>query len=220
MRRRFRETLQFICLSTTVAFAYGFAHAEPQWPPKGGPKSIEEVEAFVAIMSDDYEKAAPLLKPLAEKGHPLYQGILGDMYLRGLGVKQDFTQAKQWLEKASEQGNPDASFSLAMMYELGNGVAKDQRRGARILEKAAEQGSKSAPLPLALKYHEGIGVLKDNVLAYAWSNIGAALGDSDSEKFRSAIEKMMSAAEIQEGQRVSREWFARHYNNAEERKPN
>jgi TPR repeat protein len=102
------------------------------------------------------------------------------------------------------------------MYERGDGLTKDQRRGARILEKAAKQGSKSAPLLLALKYHEGIGVLKDNVFAYAWSNIGAALGDDESEKFRSAVERMMSVTEIQEGQRIAREWFSRHRGNANE----
>jgi TPR repeat protein len=102
MCRHFRKTLRFVCLLIAVALAYGFAHAEPQWPPKGGPKTIEEVEAFAAVISEDYEKAAPLLKPLAEKGHALAQGALGEMYLRGLGVKQDFTQAKRWLEKASE----------------------------------------------------------------------------------------------------------------------
>ncbi len=79
-----------------------------------------------------------------------------------------------------------------------------------MLEKAAEQGDKRAPTILAVKYYKGVGVLKDSVTAYAWANIGAALGDNDSEKFRDDIERSMSANEVQQAQKIAREWFARH----------
>ena len=203
-----------ICLlSLAFALASSSARADPQWASQWAPKTVSEFEAYAAVLTNDYEKAATLLKPMAEKGNALAQGALGQFYLKGLGVKQDFVQAMRWLEKASANGDSESSFTLAIMSETGVGATKDQVRAARMLEKASEQRNKKAPILLALKYYEGVGVPKDKVFAHAWSNIGAAFGDEDSKKLRDEIEKMMSISEVQEAQRAAREWFARHKSN-------
>lgn len=45
------------------------------------------------------------VESLAKSGITVAQTILGDMYLQGLGVRQDFVQAKEWFGKACDNGN-------------------------------------------------------------------------------------------------------------------
>jgi hypothetical protein len=182
-------------------------------PAYAQPKTPEELEAFLAVMTDDYDKAARLLKPMAEKGDALAQDTLGLYYLKGLGVKQDFVEAKRWLEKASAQGYGESTFTLAMMYDQGVGLTKDDMRAARLYEKAAEQGNKKAPGHLASKYYQGKGVPKDMIYAYVWSNIGAAVGDEQAKTARDELEKVMPEKQVHEAQRIARDWFGQHRKN-------
>jgi hypothetical protein len=44
------------------------------------------------------------MKKIAEQGDAMAQYLLGAMYYKGDGVKQDFAKAKFWYEKAAAQG--------------------------------------------------------------------------------------------------------------------
>ena len=44
----------------------------------------------------DYVTALQIFKPLADRGHPGAQGVLGRMYATGEGVPQDYVQAYKW----------------------------------------------------------------------------------------------------------------------------
>jgi TPR repeat protein len=48
----------------------------------------------------------------AERGHVQAQYNLGNMYLKGQGVKPDRAQAKQWFTQAAEQGHKGAKKAL------------------------------------------------------------------------------------------------------------
>jgi hypothetical protein len=41
-------------------------------------------------------------------------------------------------------------------------------------------------------------------MAYMWFNIGASNGDSDAAKYRDAVAKLMTAADISKAQQLSR----------------
>ena len=56
------------------------------------------------IESGDYKTALEQLVPLAEAGNAKSQNYLGNMYAKGLGVKQDYSEALKWYQKAAEQG--------------------------------------------------------------------------------------------------------------------
>ena len=57
---------------------------------------------------NEYDKALPLFKQLAEQGAAEGQYNLGRMYLHGYGVTKDYQKAIEWFHKAVEQGNVDA----------------------------------------------------------------------------------------------------------------
>jgi TPR repeat protein len=130
------------------------------------------------------------------------------MYADGRGVAKDERQAVAWFTRAAEQGLADAQNNLGVMYENGKGVAKDERQAASWYAKAARQGFGMAQRYLALLLRDGRGVDADQVAAYAWMNLASAAEDAppraaeDREKFA----LVMTRAQINEAQRLSREW--------------
>ena len=73
----------------------------------------------------DYEQAAKLYRPLAEKGSAEAQYVLGMMYRAGRGVERDNKEARKWYQLAAEQGHPIAQFYLGWMYAHGKSVPQD-----------------------------------------------------------------------------------------------
>jgi TPR repeat protein len=67
----------------------------------------------------------------AEKGEPLAQNNLADMYLRGIGVTQDDAAAFYWFQKAATQGQAAASIKLAYVCASGRGTGKNLEEGYR-----------------------------------------------------------------------------------------
>ena len=128
------------------------------------------------------------------------------MYQFGKGVLKDDKQALKWYRKAAEQGYVFAQFNLGVMYDNGEGVLEDDKEAVKWYRKAAEQRYAKAQLKFGLMYAKGEGVLQDYVTAYAWANISAANGSKTAPKFKSEVlEKIMTANQIAEGQKLSRE---------------
>lgn len=59
------------------------------------------------------------------KQHDLGLCYLGDMYLRGLGTKQDYSKAFEYYSRAADLCNDIAEYNLGKIYEQGLGVEKD-----------------------------------------------------------------------------------------------
>ena len=76
----------------------------------------------VAYQSGDYSTVLRLLLPLAEKGHPRAQGMLGALYANGAGVGQNYAAAVEWSRRAADQGDAVAQAQLGFMYASGSGV--------------------------------------------------------------------------------------------------
>ena len=110
----------------------------------------------------------------------------------------------------AERGDVRAQFSLAIAYANGKGVQKDNVEAAKWYRKAAEQGHVVARLTLGLCYAEGEGVPKDSALAYMWINIAAAQGYHLAVSQRDIIAQRMTKEQIAEGQKLTREWMAKH----------
>ncbi len=99
---------------------------------------------------------------LAKSGNVDAQALLGEMYLDGIGVKQDRDQAFFWISRAANQGDPKALYLLGFMYENGIKVDVNFERAAILYQKAANEGQIIAKYHLALMYREGRGVKKDS----------------------------------------------------------
>jgi len=106
--------------------------------PAGASTDLQAVE--LAVRQRNFEKAAALLKRLANEGNAEAQYRLGALYRTGRGVKADHAKAAHWFEKAALQGHKDAQYNIGVMYARGWGVKADRARAREWLEKASGQG--------------------------------------------------------------------------------
>ncbi len=161
----------------------------------------------------DYAAAYRLTKPLAEKGLPKAQNILGYMYQSGQGVGKDYGEAVKWYSKAADQGDGEGQNNLGVMYENGQGVWQDYSEAAKWYARAAEQGVPRAQNNLGIMYAVGKGVPQDFYSAYVWFAIAASrFADSDREVREQAVGNRDSAAynmtleQVAQAQKQVREW--------------
>ena len=81
---------------------------------------------------------------------------------------------------------------------------KDKEEFEKTKSKA-EKGDQVAQYNLGFMYHNGDGVLEDDVTAYAWFNIAAFDGNATTKKNKKLQVKEMSAEQIAEAQKLSKE---------------
>jgi Sel1 repeat len=142
--------------------------------------------------ADDKSSAVPDMRPVSE--HLSEQDINGD-----------YATALRLLHPLAERGNRQAQYNLAVMYANGWGVPRDEAESNRWYHKAAEQGDASAQSLVGSAYLFGRGAPKDFVQAYLWLNL-AARGDKSAAQVRDDLEGIMTAAQISEARRLTREW--------------
>ena len=154
----------------------------------------------------DYATALHELRPLAEQGLAAAQFKLGLLYANGQGVPKDDVQARQWYEKAAAQGHADAQVNLGILFVYGRGVPQDYKMAVYWLRLSANQGNDLAQRKLGLMYERGDGVPQDYVRAYMWYILGAANGAKPRAVLRNALAKRMTPDQIDEAQKLAREW--------------
>ena len=96
-----------------------------------------------ATTRGDYQTTFKFLLPLAEQGNALAQMMLGVMYAKGLGVKQDDVEAVKWYRKAAEQGYAPAQLVLGALYLSGNGVQVNKSLAKEWFGKACDNGDQN-----------------------------------------------------------------------------
>ena len=175
----------------------------------GGP-----LEDGVAAYQDKaYTKAAEIWRPLAEKGHPGAQYLLGTLYVEGKGVERDDATAFMWFARAANQGDARAQYNLGASYAEGAGVQKNEAEAAKWFQRSADQGMAFAQLNLALLYAAGKGVKQDNVEAFKWlelafSRLPAGGARSDVARAMTDVAAKMTRDELDEAKRRERAWKA------------
>ena len=156
------------------------------------------------------EKDLERTRALAEQGNAFAQSNLAFMYYTGTGVPRDAAEAVRWYRLAAEQGVAIAQYALGYSYANGQGLPEDDAEAVRWYRLAAEQGDARAQSNLGYHYTNGEGVPKDYVLAYMWYNLAAAQGHDLAQRNKALTEQRMTRAQINEAQRLSREWFEAH----------
>ena len=96
--------------------------------------------AFGAYQRGYYLSALRIAEPLANLGDAAAQTLLGEIYLRGLGVRQDDAEAARWYKVAADSGIPQAQFRYAMMLIDGEGVEQDTDAARELMRQAADAG--------------------------------------------------------------------------------
>jgi uncharacterized protein len=143
-------------------------------------------------------------KTLAEKGNVEAQYNLGVCYEEGRGVEVDYTEAFRWYKKAAEQGDSKAQYNLSYRYYSGEGVVKDYVEAVKWCRMSAMQGNTQALNNLGVVYERGDIVAQDLVEAYAFYNIAGLTFDS-ARTARNQLEKKMTLAQIEAGQKRTKE---------------
>ncbi|WP_112111440.1 tetratricopeptide repeat protein [Haemophilus influenzae] len=97
-----------------------------------------------ATTRGDYQTTFKFLLPLAEQGNAEAQLMLGVMYARGIGVKQDDFEAVKWYRQAAEQGYANAQAILGFSYLLGErGVQVNKSLAKEWFGKACDNGNQN-----------------------------------------------------------------------------
>ena len=97
------------------------------------------------------KESANLSLRRAEKGCPISQMTLANMYTRGTGVKQNLKKAAYWNRLSADQGNADAQYLLATMFISGEGGCKNSDLEAeKYFALAAKQKHPAARFQLGM----------------------------------------------------------------------
>jgi TPR repeat protein len=83
---------------------------------------------------------------------------------------------------------------------------RDYATAMRFIRPLGEQGDASAQYNLGVLYDNGLGVPQDKVRAYMWFTLSAAQGRDGAAAFRDLIARRMTPAQIEEAQKLTREW--------------
>jgi len=175
---------------------------------------------------EDHARAFKLYRRAAEQGLARAQSALGSMYsdinndplmneinsailgrpIKNGSVPLDYVESVKWDRKAADQGYYSAQFSLGVAYDKGQGVPRDVAEAAWWFRKAAEQGFVIAQSRLGNMYKFGEGVPQSNTQAYFWYSLAADDGRDSSINNRDNIAKLITPAQIAEGQEMVQNW--------------
>ena len=138
-----------------------------------------------AYYKGDYETAAALLQPLADKGVARAQFRLAYMHFLGRGFAADRQEADRRIRAAlpairkfADEGRAWAQSDLGSLYEDGLVLARDYTEAVRWYRLAAEQGYPGAQTNLGMMYARGRGVTNSRRTAIEWFQRAAKQGDS------------------------------------------
>ncbi|WP_281196795.1 retroviral-like aspartic protease family protein [Paramagnetospirillum marisnigri] len=139
-------------------------------------------------------------KALARTSEPSFEAAKA-AYERG-----DFAAAARLSKPLAEQGDAMSQIAMGFLFFSGQGVQKDYGEAARWYRLAADQGNASGQHSLGRMYAAGLGVSQDPVTAYKWFNLAVGNGDATATKSRDDLGSKMTATQIAEAQKLSREW--------------
>jgi TPR repeat protein len=173
-------------------------------------------EEGMALYEDsEIKKAIKIWRPLAEQGDVAAQIQLGDMYLRGIGVKADSKEALKWYHSAALQGNSVAEYNLGNLYSSPRpGMEANLDESIKWYRKSAEHGNANGQFSLATKYFRGEGLSQDNVMSYAWLEVANRNGHHSAHNYRELVSMILSAEEIEKAKLLADQLFKKYSNEA------
>jgi len=92
-------------------------------------------DGMAAYNRGDYLPAIRLFRPLAEKGNPKAQSVIGVMYRKGEGVARNSARAFMWFSLAAKRGDAKAK---AELREVSRDMAPAEIAQAQAMMQACE----------------------------------------------------------------------------------
>ena len=135
------------------------------------------VDGLVRYATHDHARAIEVLRPLADQGDAVAQGILGKIYSAGALALRDNFAAFVRFEQAAEQGRAGAQIKLGEMYRDGVGTSADGNLAQQWFQRAANQGAMEAHNAIGEMYLGHPDIPEDVDAAHVYFLIGAELDD-------------------------------------------
>ena len=181
---------------------------------RGLPADIIKAHAWLAVAARQGNETAkhrmsPVLERMTESELAEAYFRLGEMYRSGKAIPTDESEALYWHRKAAGEGNAKAEFALGEMYRFGEAVAANASQALQWYRKAANHGLAEAQRELGDMCLEGEGTAKNSVQGLAWLYLAAMQGAEGAESSKRHAEKRMTATQISEATKMSREYKAR-----------
>lgn len=217
------STMRTALLVACVALALSACSSLREQPtPENVPELIELPQLIENANKGDAE-AVERLRLAAEHGVGKARMLTGNLYRRGTpDVPRDGAEAVKWYRRCALEGESSCQFALATMYDAGVDVPQNYAEAAKWYRLLAEQGEMPEQIITSRMYLDGRGVPQDYVQAHMWANLAAANSQRDDEEskaaaLRAAIEKLLTARQIVEAQRLATEWKPKTWNELKER---
>jgi TPR repeat protein len=131
-------------------------------------------QAQLANARGDWSTELSITRHHAALGKSWAQGMLGNSYYTGKGVRKDEQEAIRLWKLSADGGQPAAQFNLGLLYDQDWVVFRDHRdilvyrdyeQAVIWYRKAAEGGHANARLNLGFMYYSGRGVQQDYAAA-------------------------------------------------------
>lgn len=172
-------------------------------PPARAGERAAQIRAGVIYRDGLTGKAEPAeafawFSEAAKKNDAEAQVLLGDLYARGLGVRQDFARAAEYYRAAANFGrHMQAQYLLGDLYFYGRGVPHDYGQAIEWFRRAALAGHPGAQSVMGSMYENGFGIERDPVEAFVWYSLAAERAAS-AMSYRD-IDPRAAAARIKSG---------------------
>ncbi len=146
--------------------------------------------ALAAEGDDPYVKLFKVQQGMAEKGDPLAEFYLGEMYQEGLGTKADLEQALFWYKRSAAKGNALAKKRLAdIEREQAEAEKAKQRAAERAREAAEARAQQKAEADARAKQKTEIAKQKTDTKARQKADVEAARLAKEEEEARAQLAK-------------------------------
>lgn len=103
-----------------------------------------------------FEEATRIWQPLAEKGQPRAQALMGWSFEVGQGSEQDLERALALYRQSAEAGDAFGQYRLGELYLRGVGVPRDLHLAFQWMERAARNGDVPAMLKVGVLHLMGV----------------------------------------------------------------
>ncbi|NQV46533.1 MAG: sel1 repeat family protein [Rhodospirillaceae bacterium] len=163
-------------------------------------------DGLTAYEKGDYPTALKEWRPLALKGDPHAQHMMGFLYAHGRGVAIDPKQTVKWWRQAADQGFAPAQYTLGSLYRKGLGVEHDLKKAVSWIGRAADAGYPDAQYALGIMNATGEGMESDLSSAYMWLSLAADTRGLDAEAFWRDLDKHLTPAQRLEAEQLKKEW--------------
>ena len=176
---------------------------------------IKEGEA--AYKKGDFSLAIRKYEEAISKGDFTALVPLDLMYQKHEGAEKDFQRVLSFIKESAKNGNEAFGIMMASAYVDGYLTERNCSEGIKWYRALAAKGNEVAMNNLAGVYWKGNCMPLDYVYVYMWTSMALTRRDNSFDrKFIDQLAKTkMTQSQIDEAQKLSRQCFAKKYENCD-----